>query len=349
MTTVAERRDEEPAGGSPHSGGVPLRSALWRLAAGALVVVLLAELAARVLGPQLPVARYEELTAQHLEQLAALDDRPGTLLAGASQIAAGVDPEALASRSAAVDDAYAFWLAGPGIGTVTDTVRHVVLPRYPADTVVIGLTSRELNASGNSQPLLASAVSGSQGFREDAGELGVLGRIDQELSELSALVRYRRRLTSPADLLREPPGQPISDRGQLLDRLPLETYEPNEDHLDQERRALRDYELDREHLESLRSFVLWARERGLRVVLVDLPVYEPEYLDLTEGLAEGDQAYRAAIRELAEETGTTLLDPRSALSWDDPDLWGDVNHLNAEGAERLTAWLAHRLDEVLRP
>ena len=58
-------------------------------------------------------------------------------------------------------------------------------------------------------------------------------------------------------------------------------------------------------------------------------------------------AARAAIRTVAEDTGSRALLLPADLSFPESD-FGDVSHLNAGGAAKYTAWLAAALGPGLR-
>jgi hypothetical protein len=87
------------------------------------------------------------------------------------------------------------------------------------------------------------------------------------------------------------------------------------------------------------------RRRGVDVVLVDLPVYEPVTVPMHPRGAVDVARYRQALRSVAARLGVPLLDARRAGPWE-REHFADPEHLNGRGARRLTAWLAAELDRL---
>jgi hypothetical protein len=317
-----------------------------RFAAGALVLVLVAELAARLIAPALPPGEYDDLTNDHLARLEAREEPPDTMLVGASEIGAGVDPGRLEQAATSVGNVHTFWLAGVAMRTIADLAIEVVLPQHPPERIVIGVTSREFNDENPEADQFHQELTGTFGYRSDLGSGSLLERVEREVGRVSALVRYRYRLSAPADALRSYDSSYLNAQGMLLDRLHLETLTLNEAHLDQERAALADYQLSQIDLAQLRSLIGWAQDRDVEVAVIQMPVHERHYLALQPGLDEADARYQHEVEALVADAGAEYLDPRRDLDWDDPDLWGDVNHLNRRGSERLTDWLGAELDRL---
>ena len=94
------------------------------------------------------------------------------------------------------------------------------------------------------------------------------------------------------------------------------------------------------HLHCLDRLLDWAADRGVDVVLVDMPVSQ----DLEERLHPQEFArYRAALAAVEQRRGVRVLRAhRAAVGLTDAD-FGDLIHLNAQGTARLGAWLQRQL------
>jgi hypothetical protein len=322
---------------------VPIRRALFHLGIGLLVVLLAAEVAARIVGPGLPSTRYDKRTEQQLELLRNLPSAPDTLLIGASQVAANVDPEALASTSPGVDSAFVYWLEGGGSRSFSAVTRDVLIPRFEVRRILVGITAREFNENAAGLAALDREVRDAIGFRVDAGTQTRLDDLEEAVAEVSALIRYRRALRTPADLLRDPPPPlRITDRGRLELLLDASIETETEQHRAQEARALEDYRVGTEDMAELERLIEAATAAGVEVALIEMPVYEPEFRSLVADFDEIEATYREAVGALVARTGVRYLDS-TLLDWSNRDLWADVDHLNRRGGDRFTQWLADAL------
>jgi hypothetical protein len=99
------------------------------------------------------------------------------------------------------------------------------------------------------------------------------------------------------------------------------------------------------YLTYLHRILDWGEQRGVPVVLVDLPV--PEDL---ERLRPGPfAAYRAVLADVERNRGVRVLRAsREAVGLTDAD-FADLIHLNNRGKARLSAWVRQALSAVERP
>src|SRR5262249_39418107 len=95
-----------------------------------------------------------------------------------------------------------------------------------------------------------------------------------------------------------------------------------------------------DHLACLRCLLDWCAERGVPVVLLDMPVSA----DLEERFHPSAFArYREVLADLQRRRGARVLSAsRAALGLTDAD-FADLIHLNASGTARLIAWLRRQL------
>jgi hypothetical protein len=106
-------------------------------------------------------------------------------------------------------------------------------------------------------------------------------------------------------------------------------------------RYLEDFRLGG-HLRYLHRILDWADQRGVEVVLIDMPVAAEVEAQFPQAFA----AYRTVLAEVAHDRGVCLLRPtREAVGLDDC-LFADRVHLNARGRERFGAWVRARLTEL---
>lgn len=93
-------------------------------------------------------------------------------------------------------------------------------------------------------------------------------------------------------------------------------------------------------IESLRKILRLAKEQGIQVALVNMPLAD-DYDSNFDNLAAKDE-YLNAAKQVAAEFGLPLWDMENLpvdQQFGDAD-FGDLNHLNERGATRLTSMVA---------
>lgn len=311
----------------------------WRsFAVAALAVVLFFEGTGRIVASQssfnddlLPRLLNEHRINADSRQAADVDTE--ILFFGSSNAGADFDPNLVPDQRA-----YDLWWAGAGTDTIAAFGEEFGTPLFDPETVVVGVTSRELNdARFDDNAEVFSDVERSLAWRRVARR-DALTRLELATSEVSVLVRHRRYLRRPASWVAwavtdiEAEGLTTDETGRLTryrDRPePLITPED----IARETEALADYEVGGLQTRGLRR-VLDAFE-GRRVVLVFLPVSYEDYAPLhPNGRADIDAA-RLVAQKTAEDAGAEFLD-LSELG-EDRTLFGDANHMNQKGSEILT-------------
>jgi hypothetical protein len=317
------------------------RPRLARLVVTVLCVLLVGELTVRALESRLPPAPLWDTDEypqkiEHMDELAR-GGGAGVLLLGSSVMDVSVDPSGLTALDGR--PAYNAGLIGATPFIVDVWARNVVAPTLQPSTVVIGISSRDVNLNGvgleTSDPRFLNAPA----VRDLLGTQSVVDEIEWQFLQRSALVRYRLLLRRPLEAIL---GYDAPDRNTTeLTPGGLETHllatQYRSDEVVQaffRREPLAGFTLSTKQLDALGRLAVWFREQGARVVLLDVPV-TADYIDLHPAGAADYESYGQALAGLAGQAGVELLRPGI---WD-PSLFSDPLHLNGAGVERLTAEL----------
>ena len=313
-----------------------------RVLSAVVVVLLVLEVVARLLEPRLsPAARWNNaVPGDHLENIEGLSADGGVdvLVVGSSSGGSGIDPQQLADEALAPRGAYNLWMNGPSVQSIELITSRFAMPALSPRVLVVAVSSRELNDEGETQRDHVEILRASSAGRTVLTDDHPVARLERAIIRASALVRTRQELRQPHRVLdavrgrREP--STIGPRGMETERID-QTLEILPAHVKQEREALRPFEVGGAELEALAALVDAAQARGVRVVLVDMPVLEEVYVPYHERGVDDDRRYQAVLASFAEAQDIELVQAR-ALDWED-DLFADENHLNGEGARRLTS------------
>lgn len=316
-------------------------SSLLRWIAVVLVVVLVAEVAARTVTARSAeeVRWYDAAAQQRIELLDERGDAVEVAFAGTSaawQAFVPAEFEGATGRSS-----INVGLAG-AIPTVTGPwLADEVAPRSSPDLVVWGLTPLDFAPEYGDQQDEAyrSAVATADGW---------LAGLDRLVSSTSTLVASRRLLRSPSDLFGSGEEQRASElaaaaatTGPDGERVDFdENFGPEEIAI--QRSRLSNYAIDQRDVDAIVAAISQLQANGSTVVLVEVPVPDRFVQQLPR--PEDDMAAtQAAIIEIGASTSSDVV-----LMG---DVFGDTNfvdsiHLNAEAASTTTRWLAHILDAV---
>jgi hypothetical protein len=113
----------------------------------------------------------------------------------------------------------------------------------------------------------------------------------------------------------------------------------------QYREVLQDFAFGGPSLEAFLRIVDHANARQLPVVVVNMP-FRKDLLRLSANAPEDYAAYLRQMTALSTRYGFTWLDYQDSLPLEDRDFF-DVDHLNFEGAKRLSRRLAEDLTPLL--
>ncbi len=337
-TTTPDPADSEPV--EPDVGAPAASRATWRvILIVALVMVLGAEMAGRVVSAQSSFGEtlLPRLLDEHRDNAADRAEagiKTDILFFGTSTAGAAFDPNLVVDQAA-----YDLWWAGAGTETLDAFAESFALTLFDdAETVVVGVTSREMNdaRAAENAAVLADATR-SLSWRRVA-DRSALTRTELVAGRYSVLVRHRSDLRRPTSWVswmlvnQTAEGLTTDETGRLTRYRDRPEPVMTDGDIAREELALADYSVGGPQADGLAS--LLRTLEGKRVLLVFLPVSYADYGPLhPDGRANIDEA-RDVVERLAEEGGVDFLDA-SDLG-EDRLLFGDANHLNQAGSEILT-------------
>ncbi len=318
-----------------------------------VAVLIVAELIARFLSAGLADPQWNfAQTDRKVAEMKAIANDGGVevLFVGNSAVNSDVISGVI-SRETSFDGVYNAALDGsPGVLT-NDWTINVAEPLLGPDVVVIGLTSRDLNDGSRSNLRVTDGYMNSPGRASFLGQQTAGQKADRFFGELSALVRIRAFLRDPISLITQYRDDIAEERLRGVDDFTREPYGNDDILIDRTReRALNDFTVDPEAAPGTQAgaivdLIERLQNRGVDVVLVEMPHAGADYISLhTNGQADYD-AYRATLRSIAEKTGVPLIDG-TRPEWT-TDYFEDFLHLNSAGANTFSAELAVELEKVL--
>lgn len=337
MTTSSPplKQTSEPA---PGDDGTPSRTRWKPILVTALLVVLGLEFGARFVASQSSFGEdlLPRLLDEHRTNADARDEAgqaTDILFFGTSTAGAAFDPNMVDDRRG-----YDLWWAGAGTETLDAFAESFALTLFDTDTVVVGVTSRELNDSRAAENrVVLDDATRALAWRRVANR-DPLTLVELFASRVSALVRYRSDLRRPTSWLSwmaidvQPEGLTTDSTGRLTRYRDRPEPEMSEGDIAREVLALSDYSTGGRQADGLVSTLETLGDK--RVLLVFLPVSFVDYGPLhPNGIADIDAA-RAVARDAAAEAGVEFLDASDI--GEDRTLFGDANHLNQRGSEILT-------------
>lgn len=307
-----------------------------RIAIVTIVVVLLAEGAARALVSRFPDAPAEWGTNE-LPYKRSIVPPGGSdiLIVGVSDMDAGVNPGVVDSVVQPDRPTFNGSLGATSLRIVEVATEHIWLPELQPEVVVIGIISRHMNPNDPEIAEIESRFFEAMEVKALLSELSIMEQVDRQFMRWSRLWEHRAHLRSWDALMGEavPPWGPVftADGGQWT-RFLDGVYEPSERQFDFIRSAsLKDWEIATDWDEPLRRLVEVSRAHGAEVLLLDSPTAADWTMLHPNGQADVDR-YRQLVSALADELQTPLIRPPQY-----PDeYFADVIHLNQQGADELS-------------
>ncbi|MEZ5409875.1 MAG: D-alanyl-lipoteichoic acid biosynthesis protein DltD [Acidimicrobiales bacterium] len=319
-----------------------------RFALSVLVTLLVVEGAARVVAPYLePVGRWPRADyTGHEKGLAARAGDLDLLVLGSSVVGRDISPDRLRDIGGPAVG-YNYWLAGPPMRSIDLLATDVVLQRVSPSVVLLGVTMREF-VDGPSARAHLEALRQSPGFQAASGRLGWIDRLDDRLQQVSVLARHRTDFRDPVALVHNIQAEPLVPEqlgadGYLLDRGDDHLADEPAAHVAQEQAVMAGYEVNPADVDALRHLLEVLRDRGVEVLVVNLPVTE-RFIAMADDRRADYEAYLRQVRAAAEEGGAAWLDTMDR-PWPDR-LFADVNHLNNQGAARLQPLVLDALERL---
>lgn len=336
-----------------------------------VAVVLLANAAAAVIGPNIPrTSGTEERAFVKADQIYSRTGPTDVAIFGSSETAGGLIPSEIEAGAPQLQGVYNAALPGSSLGLMQDWAERVIDPELDPKIAVIGVlpisviaVDPEIDPSGGSQGALDAYESAI-----DQISSGTFGDLSWKLRQRSALIRYRPLLRSPsatwagikATVTGDEPGDDDGGAGTRMDfrtetdpeRVEQNTA-PDGEILDDRDRSV---ELDSDgiagalyrkfatyptDLSGLEDIVASFRDRGITPVIavapVDRAVLEasdadlPHFDEIDDQITAWGAANDVPVFSLFGET------------WD-PQLFHDRNHLAEAGARRWSRELGTWLD-----
>lgn len=310
-----------------------VRRPLLRMFVAVVAVVVAAEVAIRLVGPELPepITWYHEIAQAKTEQLEDHDGSLDVVFTGTSQSYHAIDPDL-------IDDRLGTRSYNAGIPAGIPTVQQrwlfdTVVPNLDVDTVVWALSSVDLNAA---RPSPMDTVYDSA----FATRKGALAEVDRWLFDRLDLFRHRRTLADPRSWFSEedPLGRARSVLFSSGKRTPGSANLTARERQRVRREVVGDFEVGGQMTEAIEQTVGALEARGIDVLFVWLPE-APRFVDLLPDPSAHGRAKEEAVR-LAQGLGARFIDVSSGFGDDD---FIDFTHLDGDAAQRLSARLSRLL------
>lgn len=319
---------------------------LRTILAAIVIALVLAEVSVRLLADQLPPPEGwpTEEYAEKVDQIRALerDGGAGVVAFGSSVMDVSFDPAQLAT-DAAPRGAYNAGVLGTSPSVINRWAHLGVLDALRPDTVLVGISSRDLNANGVATRGLDQLFLDAPEVQHLLGTESFADRIQRRLEKWSSLVAHRESLRRPLqstgawtpeafvlDLTPRGFDAELADDTYRADAQLQDFYRAN---------LLHDFRLSQAQIKALEQFLTELENEGTRAVVVDVPVTELYVTLHPRGAADVDD-YEAAIAGVAERSGAELV---SFGRWDSA-LFADPLHVNGAGATRVTTELGDYLE-----
>lgn len=345
MSAITETPAPDPDLADSRRLPFSLRGRNPKVALIALAVVLVVELVARVLSSGLPNPDWNfpqtDRKVGEMEALAANGETASVVLVGNSSVNAAFVTDDLEAQSG-LGTFFNAGLDGSSMRLTEDWTLNVVVPLIAPDTVVIGLTSRDLNDASSSNAEVFDKYLTSRGRARFLGEETVGQRVQRALSGVSALVRISPFIRDPASLVTQynPDGP---NTGEFI--LPGEEYNPRPLDVTRTReRALNDYTLGGIELESITRLVDKLEGQGIEVVVVEMPYVAEDYLDLHPNGLDDYLDYRTTVAAFTDAQNLPYVD-LTDYPWTTAEFY-DFLHVNSTGIDIVNTMLAEALAEL---
>jgi hypothetical protein len=295
----------------------------------------------RWVGPEMPL---KERQIEFIERIGGAS----VAFVGSSVVDVAVDPSSL--RRAEGERPY--YNASTGAGSlrmISTWTRLLAVPKLRPDVVVLGVISREFNPNDPEQQRLDDEFFAAPAVRQYMGNESAVQKLDRRLAKVSALFRFRtfvrqprylRALVGLKKVTNQEYGAYVAPDGQYQGFLRREYPDAATVHRLFRGRALKDFEVGAQQVETFRSLVTFLKGTAQRVVVVNMPVTK-DYVDAHPNGAKDHGAYTEMLEEESEDLDVELVD----LGVWSPVYFADPAHLNARGAKRMTGLLDDLLAE----
>lgn len=314
-----------------------------------LLVFAVAEAGMRVAeGRSCPPSTWpsEEIGAKY-DQIVDLQDsneRLDTIFVGSSAVFEGIDPIAFSAAAGGRSVAYNAALGAASMLSIAPWTLEILEPLTSADTVVIGVIARDINDNGVGQRAFFDRLQASPDFAAaSGGEQNLADRMAATLDDVSALWRMRPFWREPITFLRGvasnsmrcaevgPFGaEPASEQEHGY------SFDPGFRKFWRDRQ-LHDFAFGGDEAGALEDLITGLQQRGVEVVLVNMPVTD-DYVALLPDAGADQAEFELFLESLAAERGVRYFDAHDVIA--SRDQFRDPAHLNPSGANALSQALA---------
>jgi hypothetical protein len=342
MVTLLEDQAEPPA--APAHG----ERRLAKLVALVLAVLLVAELASRLLAHDLPEPlvwhSFEVQTKVH--QMDALSKRGGVdmVFVGTSMVNTDIEPTEVVRQLGGGLTVYNAAI-GSAIPRMNEAwVKDVVLPRLHPKLLVLGVTSFDFTDSGVGRTVFWDAFRASAGGRQAMHGATVVQRLDRRLARYSSFWDHRFELRNPHDLKgalegHKPPADPEATSLEPDGRSSFLQTQQFDNRRAGANADVSSWAPGTKDPAALAALVNDARAAGAKVAIIDMPVTDEFIARHPHGPADY-QAYLRLLHGLADSQAVPVLQMDQLR---DHALFADEVHLNVTGAlpfsSRVADWL----------
>lgn len=266
------------------------------------------------------------------------------LFVGNSTMQAGVDPAAFdAARTALGAQGESFNASIEGLPpSVNKEYLKLYLRSVSPHTVIIGVTPQDLNANSPWAKDMDDRAGHSINLQAGVQD-SPMGYVLAFLLDYSELFRYRyvlHQMLLRGGNLDPHPDVYFDERGFHSIERSLADFSPSERLQAQNRAGVLNYNPIGEQTDAVREMIATVRSHGAQPVLVAMPLSDQYYANFDD--PADYQEYLIALQQLADELHIPLWDMEALAGseqFGDRE-FGDLNHLNRVGAERLSGLLA---------
>lgn len=326
-----------------------LRSFFVRAAAGAVMVLVVAEVVLVAVDDALPEPVEWYNTTAHakavqMDRGAQQGVHKEVAFVGPSTVHRGVIADRFERLDPLGRSAYNAGVMGGYPPVMRRWVTEEVIPRLRPETVVYGLSTLDFHDRifrGSTE-----AYRTARATRRDMWGAG-----ERVVARVSRLFKYRRLLDDPTEytyLGRVVTGRAADRVERELQKLSPGGFESKERVPLRERRAtdlaiMRGFEIGSWGTRNVRATVSELHSRGIHVVFLEMPVPD-RFVALHPRGAADYRHFRRHLRGLAADLGVDLLRPPRRLSRG--YLFADNVHYTEQGARQFTRWLATNVPEA---
>ena len=316
----------------------------------AILVLACAEVFVRIRSDQLPPHQIWSSPEMQYKatQIRALQESGGAsvVFLGSSSIDAAVDASAITDPQDP-RPAYNAGLGGGSAAMISTWAREVV-PRLKPRVVVLGLGGRELNPNNKTENDLDRNFFASPAVKHLRGKETTLDTAERHLESWSALFKYRTVMRQPQYMEKlfgfgDAPGpnyygQVVTPSGQHLRFHDVSyTFGPSVRRL-YTTRALNHFRVGPRRVAQVRTLLSYLDARGIRVILVNMPVTQ-DFVDLHPRGRTDYDLVPPVLKGQADAVGATFFNPGV---WEQA-YFADPGHMNARGSVRFTTLLQEQI------